>query len=326
MSVDPLQKIILGSRGSELARAQTAMVATALRNAWTHLEIEVQIIRTSGDEKKGSASFQLAPWKETQAGRSRYLGRKGLFTGEIEHVLAAGEIDIAVHSAKDLPSDATPGLDVCGVLPRAAVDDVLIRKTPGGLAAFPRDGVVATGSVRRQYQLRWKRPGIEVVDLRGNVPTRLRKLISNEWGAIVLARAGVERLGYDLSGGSFAFEGALLHVEILSRDEFLPAGGQGVIALQVRNDDDKAKAMVEWVNDPETLLCLRAEREFLRLLHGDCDSPVGVLGMIERTALKLRAQVFEPGQSVPRVGAVEGSVKDGAERLAAELMEQINGG
>jgi hydroxymethylbilane synthase len=316
MSADASRKIILGSRGSELARAQTAMVAAALRRVWPALDVRVEIIKTRGDEQSAQRCEPIDP----------RAGRKGLFTGEIERVLAAGEIDVAVHSAKDLPSDATPGLEVCGVLPRAAVEDVLIRRTPGGLAAFPRDGVVATGSVRRQYQLRWKRPGIEVVDLHGNVLTRLRKLMSNEWEAIVLACAGVERLGYDLSGGSFTFEGELFHVEILSRDEFLPAGGQGIIALQVRNDDDRAKAMVDCVNDLETFLCLRAEREFLRLLHGDCDSPVGVLGTIERTALTLRAQVFEPGRLVPRVGAVERSIKDGAERLAAELLGRINGG
>jgi hydroxymethylbilane synthase len=164
------------------------------------------------------------------------------------------------------------------------------------------------------------------VDLRGNVPTRLRKLISNEWDAIVLARAGMERLGYDLSRGFFAFEGATLHTEILSSDEFLPPGGQGVIALQIWGDDAKTKAIVERVNDARTLLCLQAEREFLRLLQGDCDSPVGVLGTIEKTTLKLRAQVFEVERVEPRTGAVEGSVENGAERLAAELMERINGG
>lgn len=316
MSADVSQKIILGARGSELARAQTAMVAEALRRVWPTLELEVEIIKTRGDEKSAESNEAVDP----------RAGRKGLFTGEIERVLAAGEIDVAVHSAKDLPSETTPGLEVWSVLPRAAVDDVLIRKTPGGLEDFPRDGVVATGSVRRQHQLRWKCSGIKIVELRGNVPTRLRKLISNEWEAIVLARAGMERLGYDLSRGFFAFEGATLHIEILSSDEFLPAGGQGVIALQVRSDDEKTKAIVERVNDPGTFLCLRAEREFLRLLHGDCGSPVGVLGTIEKTALKLRAQVFEPARLEPRAGAVEGSVEDGVERLAAELMEQINGG
>jgi hydroxymethylbilane synthase len=316
MSADPSQKIILGSRGSELARAQTAMVAKALQHAWPDLEIKIEIIKTRGDLRSREATEPIDP----------RAGRKGLFTGEIERVLVAGGIDIAVHSAKDLPSDATPGLEVRSVLPRVAVDDVLIGKIPGGLAALRPNAIVATGSVRRQYQLRWKHPEIQVVDLRGNVPTRLRKLKTNAWDAIVLARAGVERLGYDLSGGSFSFEGALFHAEILPLDEFLPAGGQGVIAIQLKSDDEKTKAIVDRINHVETLFCLQAEREFLRLLQGDCGSPVGVLATVEAKMMKVRAQVFEPGRSEPRAGEVEGSITNGAEPLAAKLLERINGG
>jgi hydroxymethylbilane synthase len=316
MSADPSQKIILGSRGSKLARAQTAMVAKALQHAWPELEIELEIIKTRGDERSLETAEPIDP----------RAGRKGLFTGEIERVLAAGGIDIAVHSAKDLPSDATPGLEVRSALPRAAVDDVLIGKVPGGLALLPPNAIVATGSVRRQYQLRWKHPEIQILDLRGNVPTRLRKLKTNAWDAIVLARAGVERLGYDLSGGYFSFEGALFHAEILPRDEFLPAGGQGVIAIQLKSDDEKTKAIVDRINHVETLFCLRAEREFLRLLKGDCGSPVGVLATVEATKMRVRAQVFEPGRSEPRVGEMEGSITNGVERLAAELLERMNGG
>jgi hydroxymethylbilane synthase len=320
------QKIVLGSRGSELALAQTAMVVTALRGAWPGIEAGSEIITTHGDEGKSSASFQFASSEETQAGSSRYLGRKGLFTGEIERVLAAGGIDIAVHSAKDLPSDATPGLEVRSVLPRAPVDDLLITKVPGGLALLRSNAMIATGSIRRQYQLRWKHPAFQVAELRGNVPTRLRKLAASDWDAIVLARAGVERLGHDLSAGSFSFEGALLYAEILPCDEFVPAGGQGVIALQVRTDDEKTQAIVDRINDVETLFCLRAEREFLRLLQADCGSPVGVLATAEGTRLRVRAQLFEPGKSEPRIGEVEGSITHGVEALAAELLEQINAG
>jgi hydroxymethylbilane synthase len=301
------QKIILGSRGSELARAQTAMVLNALRGAWPQLDVRIEIIKTSGDERGAEPIDPRA-------------GRKGIFTREIERSLAAGEIDIAVHSAKDLPSDATEALEVFAALPRAAVDDVLIKKNPGGLASLKRNAIVATGSVRRQHQLRWQRPDIEVVDLRGNVPTRLRKLIGNEWDAIVLARAGIERLGYDLSGGSFVFEDAALHVEILSRDEFLPAGGQGVIALQLRSDDEKTQTVVAPVNDPSTLLCLRAERDFLRRLQGDCQSPVGVLATIEKREMTLRAQVFEDANLSPKTGKVRSSIQtQEPETIAAAL-------
>lgn len=305
-----MQKIILGSRGSELARRQTAMVVDALRQTWPELETAVEIIKTRGDERKAEAVDPRA-------------GRKGLFTGEIERALAAGEIDVAVHSAKDLPSDTTSGLEVAGVLTRAPVDDVLISRQPGEIALRPK-AVIATGSVRRQHQLRWKQPGIEVVELRGNVQTRLRKLVTGDWDALVLARAGVERLGHDLAGGSFEFEGVSLHAEVLPLDDFLPAGGQGVIAMQIRSNDDNARAMVRAINDNETLLCLEAEREFLRLLQGDCGSPVGVLATIFGSTMTMRAQVFEPPRIEPRMASVEGEPKSG-KQLARELWEAING-
>jgi hydroxymethylbilane synthase len=180
---------------------------------------------------------------------------------------------------------------------------------------------VATGSVRRHYQLRCKNPQIQVVDLRGNVPTRLRKLATNDWDAIVLARAGVERLGYDLSDGSFSFEDAVLHAEILPLDEFVPAGGQGVIAMQVRSSDEKIKTIVSAVSDADTLSCLRAEREFLRLLQGDCDSPVGVLATIDNWQMTLRAQVFTRPDEPPKTGKVFSSLREQAapEKISAVL-------
>lgn len=266
------------------------MVADALKRAWPELEIATEIIKTRGDDRQ---TEPLDP----------HAGRKGLFTGEIERALLAGEIDLAIHSAKDLPSDATAGLEL-RALPRAAVDDVLIGKTAGGLASLRPNAVVGTGSVRRQHQLGRQRADVAVIDLRGNVPTRLRKLVTSDWDAIVLARAGLERLGYNFSAGHFDFEGATLHAEILSRDEFVPAGGQGVIAMQLRSDDKKTKALADCVSDADTLLCLRAEREFLRLLHGDCDSPVGVLATIEDNKMTLSAQVFTEESAAPKSSKV----------------------
>ncbi|MEN3368921.1 MAG: hydroxymethylbilane synthase [Verrucomicrobiota bacterium] len=295
--------IVLGSRGSELARAQARMVVEALQRAAPGLAISTQTITTRGDDRKAEPIDPQA-------------GRKGLFTGEIERALLAGEIDIAVHSAKDLPSDITAGLEVRGALPRAPVEDLLIRKSAGD--------VIATGSVRRQHQLRWKYPGTTVVELRGNVPTRMRKLLASDWNGIVLARAGMERLGYDVSGRAFDFEGASLAVEILSPSDFLPAGGQGVIALQVREDDAEAKAIVDRVNHAETLLCLQAEREFLRLLQGDCGSPVGVLATIDGSEMTLRAQFFEPERIEPRAACVKGEAIS-ALQLAQRVWDSING-
>jgi hydroxymethylbilane synthase len=178
--------------------------------------------------------------------------------------------------------------------------------------------------VRRQHQLRRQRPDIEIIDLRGNVPTRLRKLMTNDWDAIILARAGIERLGYNLSGGHFDFEGAKLHAEILSADDFVPAGGQGVIAMQLRSDDEKTKALANCVSDTDTLLCLRAEREFLRLLHGDCDSPVGVLATIQNNEMTLSAQVFTQEDAAPKMGkALRVSLLTAKPETVAELLHNF---
>jgi hydroxymethylbilane synthase len=306
-----VNKIVIGTRGSELARAQTRMLEEALREKWPDLAIETKIIRTSGDES------------HPKTGDLRQ-GRKGLFTAEIERALLAGDVDVAVHSAKDLPSETNLSAEIAAVLPRAPMDDVLVARQPGGLTSLGEGATIATGSVRRKHQLSWKRPDLKIVDLRGNLPTRLRKLAENDWDAIVLARAGLERLGLSLAQNEIRFEGRQFFIEILLREIFLPAGGQGVIALQIRADDESAKDIVDLVNDHKTLLCLRAEREFLRLLGGDCQSPVGVLATIENDIMKMRAQVFEHGARVPREGKVE-SGRDDGERIAAELLRQING-
>jgi len=245
-----------------------------------------------------------------------------LFTAEIERALLAGEVDAAVHSAKDLPSETSLGTGIAAVLARAPLDDVLASKHPGGLAALPPGAIVATGSVRRRHQLLWKRADLDIIDLHGNVPTRLRKLAENEWDAIVLARAGLERLGMSPSRPEIDFDGWHFFVEILPVEIFLPAGGQGIIAVQVRADDQSTKAVVDLINDRGTLLCLQAEREFLHGLQGDCNCPVGVLANIEDGKMKMRAQVFLQGAVAPRQSDVEGAPDD-RERLATELLNRL---
>lgn len=302
------QKIVLGTRGSELARAQARLVEKAIQTVRPELRIETKIVATKGDKMK---AVDLR------------AGRKGLFTAEIERALLAGGVDVAVHSAKDLPSETNPGATIAAVLPRASADDVLVSKHSGDLAGLPDGATVATGSVRRKHQLLWKRADLKIVDLRGNVLTRLRKLAANEWDAIVLARAGLDRLGRSPALNEINFEDSQFFLEILPREIFLPAGGQGIIALQICVGDESAKTIVDPVNDRETLLCLRAEREFLRLLHGDCNSPVGVLAKIDDGRMKLHAQVFDQGLAAPLEGKVEGERAD-SERLAAQLLRQIN--
>jgi hydroxymethylbilane synthase len=300
-------KIVLGTRGSELARAQTRLVEEAIRRAHPNVTIETKIIATRGD-KAGVVDPRA--------------GRKGLFTAEIERALIAQEVDIAVHSAKDLPSEPSVDVEIAAVLPRAPMDDVLVSKHPGGLNSLPHGAIVATGSVRRRHQLLWKRTDLDVVDLRGNVPTRLRKLAENEWDAIVLARPGLERLGMSPTRTEIDFEDAQFFLEILAREIFLTAGGQGIIAIQVRADDRSTKAAVDVINDRETLLCLQAERNFLRRLQGDCNCPVGVLANIEDGKMKMCAQVFLQGRIAPRRGKIEGAPDD-RDRLAAELLNRL---
>jgi len=302
-----IAKITLGTRGSELARAQTLLVEKAIQNAHPNVTVETKIIRTRGDNGE-----IVDP----------YAGRKGMFTAEIERALVAGEIDVAVHSAKDLPSQPTQGAQIAAVLARAPTDDVLISKHSGGLASVPNGATIATGSVRRQRQLHWKRADLKVVGLRGNVPTRLRKLAENNWEGIVLARAGVERLSFSRTQTEIRFEGTRFFLEILPREIFVPAGGQGIIALQIRADDESTKALLESVNDSETLLCLYAEREFLRRLHGDCNFPVGVHATINNGKMKVCAQVFEGESPLPRQAELEGEFND-IEQLAAELLREI---
>jgi hydroxymethylbilane synthase len=301
------RKIVLGTRGSELARAQARLVEKAIQTVRPEAKIETKIIATHGDKAK-----VVDP----------RAGRKGVFTAEIERALLAGEVDVAVHSAKDLPTETSPDAEIAAVLPRAPMDDVLVSKQRGGLASVPEGATVATGSVRRKHQLLWKRADLDIIDLRGNVPTRLRKLAENNWDAIVLARAGLGRLGLSRSRTEISFEGRQFFLEVLPCENFLPAGGQGIIALQVRANDQSTKELIDVVNDRETLLCLQAEREFLRGLQGDCNCPVGVLAKIDNRKMKMRAQVFMGESAAPREAEVEGACDEGG-KLAGELLRRI---
>jgi hydroxymethylbilane synthase len=302
-------KIVVGTRGSELALRQTGLVVDALQARWADLKFEIKVVKTRGDDKKTAIADLRA-------------GRKGLFTSAIERSLVQKRIDLAVHSAKDLPSKLAPRTEIAAVLPRAAVGDVLVATSSSDLESLAKDGIVATGSVRRQHQLRWKRPDLEIVDLRGNVPTRLRKLATDRWHAIILANAGLQRLGLNAERAQAEFENNKFFTTLLSQEIFVPAGGQGVVAMQIRSDNQQLREMLEAINDFDTRLSLRAEREFLRLLNADCNQPVGVLATIEGSTMRIRGQIFDLGATAPRQGFVEGPSED-AEKLAAQLLAKI---
>ena len=303
-------KIVVGTRGSELALTQSQLVVEGLQARWADLKFEVKVIKTRGDDSKTAIPDIRA-------------GRKGLFTGEIERALITDDVDLAVHSAKDLPSTLAPETEIAAVLPRAIVDDVLVATTQCDLNSLAADGIVATGSVRRKHQLRWKRPDLEIVDLHGNVPTRLRKLATDRWHAIILAHAGLERLGLNPNRARVEFEKSEFFTALLPREVFVPAGGQGVIAMQIRSDDEQLREIVDAINDFDTRLAVRAEREFLRLLDADCNQPVGVLAVIDGAIMKIHGQIFALGATTPREGLVQGPSED-AEKLAAQLLKKIN--
>jgi len=298
----PQQEIVLGTRGSELALAQTRMVEEALARTRPFVKVATEIIRTRGDHGHVTSS-EL----------DRTKGRKGIFTAELERALVEKRIDVAVHSAKDLPSEMDNALAITAVLPRGAVEDLLLRKS----TAHAPVATIATGSVRRQRQMSWSNPAARIVGLRGNVPTRLRKFIESDWDAIILARAGLERLGF--LPPEFEFEGQKLFARVQSPENYVSAGGQGIIALQTRAADWVVREIVSSIDDVETHLCLRAEREFLRLLQGDCDLPVGVHARFMDGQMALRVQLFGDAPA-PKMASGRGN---DPEKLAGEVFRKL---
>jgi hydroxymethylbilane synthase len=243
---------------------------------------------------------------------------KGLFTKEIQDALLDGSIDVAVHSLKDLPGITPDALGLAAVLPRADTSDVLISVAHPSLASLPDGAKVGTGSVRRRRQLLELRPGLEVGEIRGNVPTRLQKVLALD--AIVLARAGLDRLGYRISQGMLACDAGTFHASPL---EILPAIGQGAIGLETRRDDAAARTLLAAIDHAPTHTCIRVERELLRMLDGDCKLPVAALATLDDAGrIFAEAIVFPDSDSEPPAKA-NGSGTD-PEALALGLFHQLN--
>lgn len=272
------QRLVVGTRGSALALAQVALFEEALRQNAPAVSLEVRKIATRGDVKVNASLARATP-----------AGAKGLFTKEIEDALLRKEIDVAVHSLKDLPGALPEGLAVVSVLPRAKSGDVLVTRDGCPFDSMPAGALLGTSSVRREKQLLRLRPDLRVREIRGNVPTRLRRLREQkELHGIVLAEAGLERLGFFSS--PVKLEG--LQIESLN-DRLLPAVGQGIIALEARTDAPEIHQILATVCDDATWSCARAEREFLRLLNGDCRLPVGVRTFLSGGLLSMSALVFD---------------------------------
>lgn len=288
----------LGTRGSHLALWQANHVADRLRPVLDPRPIELVVIDTHGD------LIQDRPLAA--------LGGFGAFTKSIQDALLANRVDVAVHSLKDLPTIPVLGLELTAVPPRGPTGDAFVSHKHARFEDLPQGAVIGTSSLRRKAQLLNRRPDLRVVDMRGNVETRLRKLREQDLDAIVLAQAGLLRLGL---GDAIT--------EVLDPTWMLPAVGQGAIGLECRADDGDTRHMVEAVNDLATWAAVRAERAMLWGLGGGCLVPIGSLTKVEGHALTLRGAVLNPDGSRRVVDTLRGSTDQplnvGAE-LAARLL------
>jgi hydroxymethylbilane synthase len=261
------QHIIIGSRGSELALWQAYYIKRELEKKHKKLTVEVKIIKTKGDK------ILDVPLSK--------IGDKGLFTKELENALLRNEVDIAVHSLKDLQTVIPEGLTLAAVTKRHPVEDVLIARKKGTtIFDLPYNAVVATGALRRKSQLLHLRPDIRTVELRGNVPSRIKKFLESDWDAIILARAGVERLGLKKHISSF-----------ISADLMLPAVGQGVLGIEISSKRSDVAEIVQVLHDKKTAAAVLAERQFLKELEGGCQVPIGALGEVKSNGFYFTALV-----------------------------------
>lgn len=258
------EKIVIGTRGSKLALWQANYIADCLRKEYKNLEVELRHITTTGDK---ILDVPLAK-----------IGGKGLFTKELETEMLEGTIDLAVHSLKDMPTELPEGLTLAAITERVDPGDALISPKYKTLANLPQGAKVGTSSLRRKAQLLSARPDLSICELRGNVDTRLKKLETDQLDAIVLAAAGLKRLGWQE------------HItEILPKEVCLPAVGQGALAIESRANDQEILELLAFLNDQATRVSVTAERAFLKTVEGGCQVPVGVFATLEDDTLTVKA-------------------------------------
>jgi hydroxymethylbilane synthase len=291
----------LGTRASALALVQAKLVA--------------QLLQAGGDADNAAAAVEIVPIvtrgdRESANAAQPPAGEdKSRWVSELEAALLAGDIDVAVHSAKDVPGEHVDGLELVASPPRAAAEDALCGAD--GLRALAPGARVGTSSLRRAAQLLAARADLELVELRGNVDTRLAKLQRGEVDAIVLARAGLQRLEREDAVGA-----------VLDAVQFVPAPGQGTLALQARSDDAHARAALAQIGSADSLACLSAERALARALQASCDTPLGAYAVIDEHALRLRAWVGLPDGSAWVVDELDGDVAE-AQRLGQEVAARL---
>ncbi len=291
----PLRPVTLGTRGSKLALVQSETCAEKLRAAG--LDVELRVIRTTSEHHP-----------ETPLS---VIDQRDVFTRQLDEALLAGEIDLAVHSLKDVPTEPPEDVAIAAVTERHDPSDVLVSEERHGVYGLPQGAVVATSSLRRRAQLLHHRPDLQIIDIRGNVDTRVRKMREGAADALVLARAGFARLGLDAP-----------HT-VLPPEVMLPAVGQGALAAAAREDHPLRDRIREVLNHGPTEKATRAERAMLRALEGGCRVPVGGLAVAGENGVRLRGVVASPDGILMYEGEVEGKVpEEVGERLAGWLLER----
>ncbi len=281
--------LVIGTRGSALALWQANKVKEEVEALGVGIEVHLKIIQTSGDWRPEDGEVRLEVLQ----------GGKAQFAKELEEALLAGEIDLAVHSMKDMEASLPDGLCIPFLLPREDVMDVFLSNNIQKYTDLPKGSVVGTSSVRRQAFLLNKRPDVQVVPLRGNVPTRIKKLRDNQVDATFLALAGLKRLGLECEIAS-----------IVDVEDMLPAVGQGAVGIEIRAEDMNKLAFFSQFSCQKTMICVSCERAVLRALEGSCHTPVGVYAILENNELYLRVKVVAP---------------DGAQIWSEEERQKVSG-
>lgn len=288
---------VIGSRGSELALWQTHHVKETLEKCFPELNLEIKIIKTTGDKMLDVALAKI--------------GDKGLFTKQIENALLNREIDLAVHSLKDLQTIQPQGLCISAVSKREMANDVLISKNYNSIDEIPKNAKVATGSLRRRSQLLSYRPDLKIFEIRGNVPTRIKKFAESEMDAMILAYAGVHRLNLDA------------HIsQIIPFEIMLPAVGQGAMAVETREEDAELKQLLQVFNDDETHICIIAERAFLRTLEGGCQVPIGANAVLKGSEIHLEGFIGSLNGNINWREKISGE-RFNAKELGVELAQTL---
>lgn len=316
----PEKPVIIATRGSALALAQANMIAAQCRIAFPQLHFELKIIKTTGDKLQKASMAKIDPSLP-----------KGLFTKELEVALLNGEADFAVHSLKDLPTELPAGLQLTATPPRADVRDVLIYrggsrglKPHAQLKDFPKGATIATSSTRRKAQLLAERPDLNIVEIRGNVATRMKKVADQaELDATVLALAGITRLNFSIEPDGRIRGDAVpagLLATVLDVDVMLPCVGQAAIGIETRTGDERVNKLCEQLNHTETFQAVTAERAFLAGMGGGCQSPVAAYAQIVGQEIQMSAVSFRDGPAKRSQGLsmIHDAVALG-EKLAAEL-------